>query len=965
MNTSKTFCLKFIPMLLAGILLFGTDRLAAQTSDPDMSGGGTLYYVAFPDTTTNLQDVRFPSTAPGKFLFYIYSPVDQQVRIGRANGASMTVTVSAGDIHEFDTKTVSAPQVTVRNIPQTNVLKVESEFPVILYAYMTTPFGCAAFTPIPVEKWGTEYYAATWTGETVRDIRTASGVSYDKGTKRPAPAQILVIAAHDNTQVTINPAGALVECQNCTRVTLDAGEAYLVESFVDTNDDIERQADIAGTSITANKRIGIVTGNSRLSHQEYSDEGLTRNSLKDLALEWVAPLEQHGMEFVFLPTWDEIRPQPNSDGTRRDQEYVRVYATSNRSTDVGFFNSLGILEPAESTKIKAGEFTHERMYRPVNGRLYKTSDPGQAFQSPESVIRSNGTTGGGNEVGAAYTSWGTYMVEMLPREEWTSFAPLAVPSYPEGMQHYVNVVADRKDIDNILFSSDGIGNRPFPFNRDTIPGTGLIWGSMPLTPGLNYSIRGMDGARFGGFVYGSRQGLEVWRPTGMEYEEEVALSYGYPLPPARCVNAEPDEYEVTIFDGCGRLEVTIEALNANPVGLSFIRLNPDSSSNAQLVFVEPESPRTLQEKKISKARVYVKPIDPSMEAHGVIEFADRSCGGQVYRILYKHEAERITITPERGIDFGNVQRDVPAGERVVTITNPMDKDVVIRRLEFRFGNQNFEITRTDPDFDRMSGMDSLVLKSGQSLKVWIDITPRDENRVYQDSLVIHFGCSGTALPLRAVTVDPCLYVNDLNFGTVEPGAKKTLPLEICNLGQGSVTFHDSTATGGGAYLTWGGTEFKVDPSDIAKLQNVQLGAGGCVTINVTFSSEVEGVARTVGRFWGNTRSCRDTSVWTARVRMTTSVREDVAGVKGYHVNSITPNPFSRDLEVAFTLGKSGLTTVRIYDAQGRMVRELLREELEAGEHRTGWDGTNAAAGIYHVRIHSGAWNVSRRVVLVR
>ncbi len=99
--------------------------------------------------------------------------------------------------------------------------------------------------------------------------------------------------------------------------------------------------------------------------------------------------------------------------------------------------------------------------------------------------------------------------------------------------------------------------------------------------------------------------------------------------------------------------------------------------------------------------------------------------------------------------------------------------------------------------------------------------------------------------------------------------------------------------------------------------------------------------------------------------MTTSVREDVAGVKGYHVNSITPNPFSRDLEVAFTLGKSGLTTVRIYDAQGRMVRELLREELEAGEHRTGWDGTNAAAGIYHVRIHSGAWNVSRRVVLVR
>ncbi|MCB0711446.1 MAG: T9SS type A sorting domain-containing protein [Ignavibacteriae bacterium] len=941
------------------LLFFTAIQLSAQSVEPDLRGGGTLYYVAFPDTVRNAQDARYVSSVKDEFYLYIYSPVDQQVKIGRANGASTIRNVPAGETIEFDTKEIVVPVIGVPNKPQTNVLKVEAERPVILYAYMATRFGCAAFTPIPVEKWGTEYYAASWEGEFVRDIVPPSGTGtpYNQGPKVPAPAEIVVVAAYDNTQVRISPTGPLAACANCQTVKLNAGEAYLVESFVDLNDAVERQSDIAGSSITANKRIGVITGNTRMWHEQFSDGAYAGNSFKDLAVEWIAPTEQHGKEFIFTPTWDDLRQRPEVNPTR-SHEYVRLYATTNVKTNITYRNSRGLAEPTESTNIKSGEFSHERIGDLQNAIPYFSTEPAQAYQSPRPVSKYDGAVGPN---GAGYLSWGTYMVEMVPREEWGSFAPFVAPSSPVGMKHYVNLVASRSDQSSIYVASGTGSRQPFPF-RDTIPGTDLIWGTLTISPGISGVIEGDNGARFGGFVYGSRRGLEVFHPINANlYEEELAMMYAYPLAPSRCVISSPDDYLVKVEDDCGVSTITIEAQNENPAGLAFIRLDPDSSQNVQLQFIEPESSSALYERDIAKAVIRVIPIDPQKEARAVIKFQDRSCDGELYRMHYIYEAESVNVN---SLDFGKVGLNVSAGERLVTITNPLDKDVVVRGLGFFFGNQEFVITRTEPNFDWKSGADSVVLKSGESLKVWIDITPRDENRVYHDSLVVHLPCSDVKSSVRAFTVAPCLFVNDLTFGTVKPGVEKTLPLEICNLGSDVITFHDSTVTGGGAFLTWEGTEFKVDPADIEKLKNARLGQSQCVTINVTFSSELDGVFRTTGRFWGSTRDCRDTSVWIARVQPTSGVEEDEY-VAGYQINSISPNPFSHNLEIDFRLAKGGMTTVEVYDASGKVVAEVYADQLGSGEHKLQWEAANIAAGAYYIRIQSGEWTVSRQVLLVR
>ena len=874
--------------LVVVISLLGISRnnvLSQSDAALDPCSGGTLYYIAYPDTVTNIQDARFADSKPEEFFLYIYSPVDQKIKVGRADGALTSKSLIGGNILEFDTKEVTVPLISTRNRPQSNVLKIESESPIVVYAYMATRFGCAAFTPIPVDSWGTEYYAATWEAEFARDIYPSGEGGPPPDTKPPAPAQILVVAAYDNTRVTIRPTDALVECSDCESLTLDAGEAYLVQSAVDTSANAEPQFDIAGSYVTSNKPIGVVSGNTRLWHEPFADGFLGANSYKDLVAEWLAPVDQHGTEFIFMPTWDDLRQRPNADPVR-SKEYVRVYATTNELTEVSLLDRLGNLIPGQSTNIKNGKFSHEQFGDLEQAVPFLTTLPGQAYQSPRSVTKFNGTTGSGNYIGAAFVSWSTYMVEMVPREQWTSFAPFKAPSYPSDMKHYLNVVTERDNQSKVYVQQGTSSRQSFPF-RDTVSGTGLIWGQMSINPGVNYIIEGDDGTRFGGFIYGNWEGYELYRPGSAkdsekdivtsgqghpsEYEEETAMMYGYPLAPSRCKLTDADQYDVKVEQHCGKMIITIEAQNQNPSGIKFIRLVEDNdvTFNTRLEFVEPGSALELREKNVAKAVVCLAAINSQEDAKGVVEFKDNTREGKIIPVSFTYEGERIDSDPE-GIDFGLLRPNIPAGEEPLTLINPLAKDVKIKGLDVVFGDQEFEIVRTEPTFD-WTGAEEITLKSGGLLKVWVDITPKEEDRIYRDSLRVALECAEITLPLYAITGEPCLFVSDLDFGTLAPNESKTLPLEICNIGTGEITFYDP-------WLTWITTNFDVTQDQIERLKNTRLGPvdgsgkPSCVTIMVAFSSSSTGLFRDEAHFHTSASArdgngCRDVSRWTARVTL--------------------------------------------------------------------------------------------------
>jgi hypothetical protein len=76
------------------------------------------------------------------------------------------------------------------------------------------------------------------------------------------------------------------------------------------------------------------------------------------------------------------------------------------------------------------------------------------------------------------------------------------------------------------------------------------------------------------------------------------------------------------------------------------------------------------------------------------------------------------------------------------------------------------------------------------------------------------------------------------------------------------------------------------------------------------------------------------------------------------------------VEIRFGVEQGGPVQLRIFDVGGRIVRTLVDDRLQPGEHIRTWDGRNdqgsgTAAGVYLVQLLAGSTVVSRKVVFAR
>jgi C1A family cysteine protease len=82
------------------------------------------------------------------------------------------------------------------------------------------------------------------------------------------------------------------------------------------------------------------------------------------------------------------------------------------------------------------------------------------------------------------------------------------------------------------------------------------------------------------------------------------------------------------------------------------------------------------------------------------------------------------------------------------------------------------------------------------------------------------------------------------------------------------------------------------------------------------------------------------------------------------------NPFTGSTHIFFAVPRRMAITVRLYDAQGRLTRELARMTAGPGYHSVLWDGRSssglkAAPGVYFVRLDTAAGALTSKVVLAR
>ena len=88
-------------------------------------------------------------------------------------------------------------------------------------------------------------------------------------------------------------------------------------------------------------------------------------------------------------------------------------------------------------------------------------------------------------------------------------------------------------------------------------------------------------------------------------------------------------------------------------------------------------------------------------------------------------------------------------------------------------------------------------------------------------------------------------------------------------------------------------------------------------------------------------------------------------VMDYHLNDAFPNPFNPVTTIGFTVPRTELVRVNIYDAMGRQVENLLHDVINPGKYTMTWNGSHRSSGIYFVQLLGGDYSQVRKIMLVK
>jgi ASPIC and UnbV/FG-GAP-like repeat/Right handed beta helix region len=93
-------------------------------------------------------------------------------------------------------------------------------------------------------------------------------------------------------------------------------------------------------------------------------------------------------------------------------------------------------------------------------------------------------------------------------------------------------------------------------------------------------------------------------------------------------------------------------------------------------------------------------------------------------------------------------------------------------------------------------------------------------------------------------------------------------------------------------------------------------------------------------------------------------------LRSFRLEQAFPNPFNPSTTIRFSVPESRQVSLCIYDVAGRLIKVLLDEHQEAGEHEAIWRGRdrsdrNVAAGVYFVRLQAGRFTQARTITLVK
>jgi len=99
--------------------------------------------------------------------------------------------------------------------------------------------------------------------------------------------------------------------------------------------------------------------------------------------------------------------------------------------------------------------------------------------------------------------------------------------------------------------------------------------------------------------------------------------------------------------------------------------------------------------------------------------------------------------------------------------------------------------------------------------------------------------------------------------------------------------------------------------------------------------------------------------------VTTEINDQDNSIDNFSLDQNYPNPFNPTTNIRFSLPSNGFVTLKIYNTIGEEVIELVRRNIDAGNHNVVLDASNLPTGAYFYRISAGDYSETKKMLLIK
>jgi hypothetical protein len=78
-----------------------------------------------------------------------------------------------------------------------------------------------------------------------------------------------------------------------------------------------------------------------------------------------------------------------------------------------------------------------------------------------------------------------------------------------------------------------------------------------------------------------------------------------------------------------------------------------------------------------------------------------------------------------------------------------------------------------------------------------------------------------------------------------------------------------------------------------------------------------------------------------------------------------PNPFNPSTTISFSLPSRSFVSLKIFDALGREIANIVSEELSSGNYSRQWNATGLPSGVYFYRMQAGSYTETKKIILLK